>query len=398
MMNMSLKEIASKEIDAKADLIREVSRKIHDNPELGHQEHEASKLMASELKGLGYEVEMGTSGLATSFKATLKGRAGGPTIAVLAEYDALPKIGHACGHNLIAAAALGTAAGLKPVMKEIKGTVVVFGTPAEEGVVPNAGGKVIMIDEIGRADAAVMIHAGNRWGSYSSSLARESFTVEFHGKASHAGGAPEKGVNALEGVLLTFQGINALRQHLSRDIRVHGIITHGGDSPNTVPHYASAHLYVRAPTVKILAETYEKVQNCARAAATATGAKVEIKRVANPYANKIPNKTLSGVVGANMRALGVDFPEEEELMGGGASTDYGNVSQVIPALNLSVNIGEDTVLHSPEGAVATGSERAHEALLIACKALAHTAIDLFTEPSLLRRAKEEQKEKIREQS
>ncbi len=184
----------------------------------------------------------------TAFIARKKHKAG-PSIGILAEYDALPGVGHACGHNLIAASALGVAIGLDAVYKKFPGNVVIFGTPAEEGVVYNAGGKVVMLNEIIEVDASLMIHPGSSWGSYSSTNARESFMGEFHGKSSHAGAAPEKGVNALEGVLLTFQGINALRQHIDRDVRIHGIIKNGGESPNMIPKYASAHLYVRAPTM-----------------------------------------------------------------------------------------------------------------------------------------------------
>ncbi len=256
---MDFKQESSKRIDTYHDQIIDVSNKIHSEPELGHQEYKASKLLVEELKKHGYSVEYGVSGMKTAFIAK-KGK-GSPRIGVLAEYDALPGIGHACGHNLIATSALGAAIGLSEIIDKMGGTVIIYGTPAEEGVVQNAGGKVVMLDEIKKSDAAIMIHPSASWGSHSTSNARESFLVEFYGKSSHAGGAPEKGVNALDGILLTYQGINALRQHIHKDVRIHGIIKHGGDAPNIIPDYASAHLYVRAPTMPMLEETYTKVKN-----------------------------------------------------------------------------------------------------------------------------------------
>ncbi|MBD3172371.1 peptidase dimerization domain-containing protein, partial [Candidatus Bathyarchaeota archaeon] len=238
---------------------------------------------------------------------------------------------------------------------------------------------------------ALMIHPGPTWGSYSTTNARESFLVEFHGRSSHAGAAPEKGINALEGILLTFQGINALRQHLSSEVKIHGIIKHGGDAPNTIPAYASAHLYVRAPTMKMLQETYVKVKNIVKGAELQTGAKSNVTRVANTYANKIPNKILSDLFRENMLLLGIDYPEEKETKTSGASTDFGNVSQIIPALSAYINIG-DVVLHSPEGAKATGTSRAYDVMIMGSKGLAFTAIDLLTNADKLEKAKTEHKD------
>ena len=384
----SLKEKVSKEIDARRKRLIEVSMAIHDEPELGHQEFKASALLASELKELGFEVEKGTSGLPTAFKAVRRGEGEGPTVAIIAEYDALPELGHACGHNIIAASALGAGAGLSAVMDELDGTVIVFGTPAEEGYAENAGGKVIMLDEITKADVAIMIHPGSRYGVGSTSLARESFMIYFKGKAAHAGAIPERGINALEGVLLTYQGINALRQHLMRDIRIHGVIKDGGAAPNIVPETASAHFYVRAPTVEILEETLEKVKNCARGAALATGSEVSFRRVANTYANKVPNMALSEAFKVNLEALGAEFPEAAAERPG-ASTDFGTVSQAMPAATASIFIGENVALHSYDATKVTASETAHEAVIISAKGLAHTAIDALTDADLLKRIKKE---------
>ena len=391
---MNLKEKVKGTIDNESEEIIQVSKKIHSNPELGHQEYKASKLLVEELERHGYSVEYGVSGMKTAFKARIG--EGKPSIGILAEYDALPGVGHACGHNLIAASALGAAIGLAGVIEDLEGTIMIFGTPAEEGVVQNAGGKVLMLDEIRKADAALMIHPSSSWGGYGTSNARESFLVEFHGRSSHAGGAPEKGVNALDGVLLTFQAINALRQHLRPEIRIHGIIKHGGDAPNIVPDYASAHLYVRAPTMPLLEETYDKVKNIVKGAELQTGARSVITRVANTYANRIPNKTLSDAFRENMVSLGVDYPEENEPKAGGGSTDFGNVSQVMPALSAYINIG-DVVLHSPQGTVATDKDEAYEVMLLGAKGLALTAVDLITIPGLLKKSIEEQQHRVKEQ-
>jgi amidohydrolase len=387
-MSDSLKEKVSKEIDTQRERLIELSMAIHDDPELGHQEFNASELLASELEGLGFEVEKGTSGLPTAFKAVRKGKGDGPTVGIIAEYDALPELGHACGHNIIATSALGAAAGLNAVMGELDGTVIVFGTPAEEGYAENAGGKVIMLDEITKADVAIMIHPSSSYGVGATSLARESFMFYFKGKAAHAGAIPERGINALEGVLLTYQGINALRQHLRRDIRIHGVIRDGGAAPNIVPETASAHFYVRAPTVELLEETLEKVKNCARGAALATGAEVSFRQVANTYANKVPNMALSEAFKANLEALGAEFPEASSERPG-ASTDFGTVSQAMPAATASIFIGENVALHSYDATKVTASETAHEAVTISAKSLAHTVIDVLTDAALLKRIKKE---------
>ncbi|MFH0849338.1 MAG: M20 family metallopeptidase [Candidatus Bathyarchaeota archaeon] len=392
---MDFKSQVGDRIDEHRDEIVGVSRRIHEEPELGHQEYKASKLLAEELRRHGYDVKLGVSGMETAFIAS-RGKKKGPTVGIMAEYDALPGIGHACGHNLIATSALGAAIGLAAVADDLPGNVVIYGVPAEEGVVKNAGGKVVMLDEIGKADAAIMIHPSSLWGSYGTSNARESFMVEFYGKSSHAGAAPEKGVNALEGVLLTFQGVNALRQHISRDVRIHGIIKHGGDSPNTVPDYASAHLYVRAPTLPMMREHYAKVENIVKGAELATGARSKVTRVANTYANTIPSKTLTDVFRENMGLAGVEYPEETEVRQSGGSTDFGNVSQVIPALSAYINIGP-VVLHSPEGTAMTATPQAHEAMINAAKGLAYTAVDLITRPELLKKAEEEHQRRLREQ-
>lgn len=382
-----MKEQVSEEIDSLKNRIIEISDTIHDEPELGYKEFKASELLTSELQKFGFVVEKGVAGLPTSFKATHEGTKRGIIVAILAEYDALPELGHACGHNIIAAAAVGAAMGLNKVMRDIKGTLIIFGTPAEEGYTENAGGKIVMLDEIKKSDVALMIHPGSRYRVGSTSLAREAFEISFQGQSSHAGASPEKGINALEGIILTFQGINSLRQHIPRDVRIHGIITEGGVSPNIVPDKASAILYVRAPNMQILDAIVKKVQDCARGASLATGAQVTFRNTANTYINRKPNRVLSKIAMQNLQLLGIDILDDATQVSGG-STDFGNVSQVIPAISVGISIGSNVVLHSPEATIATSSPEAHKALIIASKLLAYTAIDLFTDPSLKTKVKE----------
>jgi len=387
-----LKEMICSIIDSMRERLIEISSEIHKNPELGFKEYKASKLLASELGKHGFKVEMGICGLPTAFKATYYGRGNGPKIAFLAEYDALPKLGHACGHNIIGTSAIGAAIALSKVMENFNGEIIVFGTPAEEGYVENAGGKVIMLDEIAKADVALMIHPSDTNSVACSSLAREAFRIEFFGKAAHAAGAPHKGVNALEALILTFVSINALRQHLKKDAMIHGIIEKGGDAPNIVPDYASGRFYARAETVEYLMEVVEKIKKCAEGAALQTGAKMKFTKTANTYANIIPNEVLAKIAFKNFKFLGVEFESIEELSKrrGKGSTDFGNVSQLIPAIEILIKIcPEGTPGHSAEFAKAAGSELGHEGLIVGVKVLALTALDLIINPKLIDEAKKE---------
>lgn len=396
---MDLKQVICNIIDEMRDRLIEISDTIHRNPELGFQEYMASKLLAGELEKHGFKVELGICNLPTAFKAVFKGRAEGPKIALLAEYDALPKLGHACGHNLIGTAAIGAAVALSKVMSELSGELIVFGTPAEEGYVENAGGKVLMIDEISRADVALMMHPSDANYVGYSSLAREAFRIEFFGKAAHAAGAPHKGINALEALILTFVSINALRQHLKKDAMIHGIIEKGGEAPNIVPDYASGRFYARAASIEYLMEVVEKIKRCAEGAALQTGASMKFTKTANTYANLIPNDTLIKLVQKNFELLGVEMESIDEIRKrkGLGSSDFGNVSQVIPSVEVRVSlVPSGTPGHSIEFARAAGSEAGHKALILGAKILAMTALDLFLNPDLIERAKMELKKRKEE--
>jgi amidohydrolase len=330
------------------------------------------------LEENGFAVERGVGGLPTSFVATLAAQQAGPTVAFLAEYDALPGLGHACGHNLIGTASVGAALAVQSVLPELAGTVQVIGTPGEEG----GGGKVYLVDAgaFDGVDAAMMIHPSSRSMTRRSSLTSYKVSIEFFGKAAHAAAKPDEGINALEAMILTFNGINAVRQHLRDDARVHGVITHGGEAPNIVPDYTAARFYVRAADTSYAEQVLERVRACAEGAGQATGARLEFKEYAPRYETMIPNARLADLMEANMTALGIEVaaPAADERMG---SSDMGNVSQVVPALHPYIAIGPDEMGgHTVAFREAAASPAGHEGMVRAAKAMAMTAVDLLAAP------------------
>lgn len=373
------------EVEARqAELIR-LSDAIHATPELGFEEFKSAAMLTAMLEENGFAVERGVAELETAFIGTLSGRPGGPVIAILAEYDALRGLGHACGHNIIAASAVGAGLALKPLLPDLPGTVQVIGTPAEEG----GGGKAIMVDAgiFEHVDAAMMIHPSSQDMLGRGALTAYGLGIEFHGQAAHAAAAPDMGINALDAVLLTFSGINALRQHVRDDVRIHGIVRHGGDAANIVPEYASAEFIVRAADTPYASEVLEKVKACAEGAARATGARLEFKQMGPRYDARLPNPTMIALFKENLEALG----REPQVATGGermGSSDIGNVSQVVPTIHPYISIGpEDLPGHTNEFREASASEAGHAGLIVAAKALAMTALDLLAEPARLEEAK-----------
>ncbi|MFA6654289.1 MAG: M20 family metallopeptidase [Bacillota bacterium] len=387
-----LKKKAMDAIDQLEETLISISDQMYHEPELGHQEFKSSRLLTDFLEKHGFEVETGICGMPTSFRATMRGKAHGPTVAILAEYDALPGIGHGCGHNIIGTAAVGAGAALASVIDEIPGTILILGTPAEEGAVDNAGGKAIMVEcgVFDNVDAAMMIHPSQVDMVMVSSNARVALEISFYGKSAHAAGAPYEGINALDAAILTFNGWNALRQHLKEDARIHGVITKGGEAPNIIPDYAEIRMYVRAKEMDYLKEIEEKVRNCAKGAALATGADVKFKYTAKPYANMVTNRTLANVFARNLESLGRKVLDPGETSGAG-STDMGNVSQVVPSIHAYMGICQPgtATSHSREFAEATVSPMGHKAILDGAKALAATTIDVLCTPDLLDAIKEE---------
>jgi amidohydrolase len=367
-------------VDRLEPLLRDVSREIFEHPELKHEEVLASRLLAGELEKAGFDVELGVAGLDTAIRAVHPAVSDGPTVAILGEYDALPDIGHACGHNLIAAGALGAVLALGSIKSELPGTLVFFGTPAEEG----GGGKVTMVEAglFDDVDAAMMFHPSGHTMIGRGSLAVTEVRIEFHGKPAHASGSPEKGINALDAVIQTFNGINALRQHIKDGARIHGIIRHGGVKPNIVPEYASAEFYVRAQQNAYRDELLKTLKKCAEGAAMATGARLEWSEVGHAYQAMKPNKAIGEVFLRHLVDCGIPHnPQKDNAMG---STDMGDVTQAVPGIHPYVQIADEEVAgHSREFADASGSERGQRGMLAAAKALAMTAVDLFTQEDLL---------------
>jgi amidohydrolase len=366
-------------IDDLQTALIDLSRRIHRNPEIKFEEHRASRWLSDAAKEAGFRVEKPIGGLDTAFRASYTGAGEGLTLAFLAEYDALPKLGHGCGHNLIGPASLGAALGMQTEMDDLPGSIQLIGTPGEEG----GGGKVILAEAgvFDQVDVAMMFHPSGKTILWKHALARRKLFVEFFGKAAHAAAFPEKGISALDATLLTFQNINALREHIVDSSRVHGIITHGGDAPNVVPDYSSCLFYVRAFDDAYCDELLEKVKNCARGAALVTGARVEMD-IQGAYKSLRPSMPLAQAFKRNLEALGWTFDEVNPARGIG-STDMGDVSHITPSLHPYLSIGpRDLVGHSTEFAAAAASREGFEAMMTAAKGMAATAVDVLLQPEL----------------
>lgn len=372
-------------IDAMKDELVELANKLHNNPETKFVEYKASKWLREAAERGGFEAQQPVGELDTAFKATFHGEAG-PTIAFLSEYDALPGLGHACGHNLIGTASLGAAIGMVKGLDSIPGTIQLIGTPGEEG----GGGKVILADAgvFDGVDVAMMFHPSGQTVLYKYALARRKLKIEFFGKAAHSAGCPEKGRNALEATLLTFASINSLRQHMISSSRIHGIITDGGKAPNIVPDYSASLFYVRAMDDNYCDDLLERVEDCAQSAAIATGTEVQME-MQGAYKTLITNMTLAETFKQNLEQLGWQFdnvPPDQSI----GSTDMANVSHVVPAIHPYLSIGpEDLAGHSTEFAAAAASDKGHQAMITAAKAMAMTAVDILFRPSLLAKIRNE---------
>jgi amidohydrolase len=380
----TLKDSVIKEVEVQHRRLCDLSLKIHASPELGFKEVKASARLTRYLEENGFAIERGICELATAFRGSYgKGK---PALAILAEYDALPQLGHACGHNLIAGCAVGAAVASKPAIDQCGGSVLVIGTPAEELY----GGKVIMAERgvFDKLDAAMMVHPGTHDSATTQALACIGLEVEFFGKAAHAAAHPETGINALEAMLLSFAAINSLRQHIRDKARLHGIITDGGEAPNVVPAHSAGSFLVRAEDEAYLEELKKKVLNCFVGAAAATGARLEYRWGEVLYAPLRNNLTLAKLFQQNMNSLGRQMPlTSSEGMG---STDMGNVSQLVASIHPTVAIApEGVVEHSPEFAKAAASPAGLKGMFDAAKALAMTVADLVASPETMASVKKE---------
>ena len=370
----------SKEIEAVSDF-------IFNNPELGDEEYISSKYLVDKMKEYGFNTVYPYCNLDTAFRAEL-GDESGPTIAFLAEYDALPGYGenkepaHACGHNWIAASTLGACIVLSKLKENFKGKIVLIGTPAEE----STGGKCDLVkagafDDI---DVCYQMHIESFNNVNCKALAMDSLEFSFEGVAAHAASHPHMGVNALDAVQLTFAGINALRQHVTPDVRIHGIVSNGGDAPNIVPEKAACKFYIRASERSYLNELTEKVINCAKGAELMTGAKLSYRYFENSFDNIINNKVLQDITKKNLVQVGItDILEGKE--GPVGSTDIGNVSQVCPTMytEIALDINPMVYVHEEAFLNYANSKEAYDKLHKSVKAMVGCALEIYLQDGLL---------------
>jgi amidohydrolase len=374
------------EVDRRAGLLVDVSRQIHAHPELCFEERFAHDLLAGVLEDAGLQVTRSAHGVETAFEA--RAGATGPTVAVLCEYDALPGIGHACGHNVIAAAGLGAGLAAAALADTLGGRVVVVGSPAEEG----GGGKVPLIDggAFAGVDAALMVHPADADLLSMDVVALHQAHVTYTGEAAHAAAAPHKGRNALDAAVLGYVNVAALRQHIEAGERIHGIITEGGDKPNIVPARTRAEWIVRSTTVSRLEDLKVRFLACLQAGADAAGCTMAVEWIDPIYADMIDNQALAERYRANAEALGrvVRAPSATSRVVG--STDMGNVSYAVPSIHPMIQVAPPGVpIHTPAFAGFAGGPEGDRAVVDGAKALAFTLADVWLDGRLAGLARSE---------
>ena len=360
------------EVDRLAPTLIEVSHSIWDRPELCFEERHAHDLLCDVLESEGVSVTRSAHGLPTAFRADVGER--GPVIAVCCEYDALPDIGHACGHNVIAAAGLGAGLAAATVAGELGGRLRILGTPAEEG----GGGKEFMLRDgaFDGVDAAMMVHPADHDLPTLTTLAIHGLEVRYEGAASHAASAPQLGRNALDAAVLGYVNVAALRQHIRTDERVHGIFTEAGERPNIVPRRAAASWYVRAGDTDALEQLKARVLTALQAGADAAGCTMTHRWVDPPYRELVDDADLLSVYRANSEALGRPFADPDVAGRVTGSTDMGNVSHAVPSIHPLVAVAPPGVsIHTPEFAGHARSEAGDRAVLHGARAMAATIVD-----------------------
>ncbi|MBI3399328.1 MAG: M20 family metallopeptidase [Deltaproteobacteria bacterium] len=369
-------------LDGLKDRLFSLSCDFYHNPETGLKEYKTSVACTSILEEFGFKVDKGVAGMETAFKAHFGN--GRPAISLLVEMDALPQIGHGCGHNISGVASVCAAIAVSELIPKIGGSAVVLGTPAEEiGV-----GKIAMIKAgiFNGLDVAMMVHPSSKRMVSRIFLGLIRLNLNFKGKPSHASAYPEEGINALDAVIQTFHSISALRQQLRSDVRIHGIITDGGAAPNIIPEKASASFYVRAKDMNELYSVKEKVLNCARGAALATGCQLTIEEGADMNAPLKINKAFADIYRRQMEFLGLredDFPMDKNA----GSSDIGNVSQVLPTIHPHILLRRGINIHTREFADATITEDGKNAIMEGARCLALTAAELIMDKEVLEKVK-----------
>lgn len=378
---MDNKQAARERLSQARSKLVDLSHRIHAHPELGFEEEQACGWLAEMLDEAGFTVKTGICDLPTAFSATA---GSGPLhIGIMAEYDCLPGIGHACGHNLIAAMSLGAALAAARVADDAGLSITVFGTPAEE--VGNAGGKVLLLERGAFADmhAAMMVHPAPVDFVQPKLLATSMFDVNYTGKAAHAAAFPELGINAADALTVAQTSIGLLRQHIRQTDRIHGICTHGGDAPNIVPAHTAARYNVRGETVEQMEELRVKVRHCFEAGALATGSKLEIKGGDKPYTEMRHDSDMAEIYRRNAVALGRDLAAPESVARFSASTDMGNVSLALPSIHPMIGIDSlPAANHQPEFTAHCVSPAAGQAVWDGALGLAWTIIDVAADRKL----------------
>lgn len=366
----------------------QLSYSIYNAPELGGREEKACAWHTELLRKHGFSVETPFSGVPTGFKAVYDSKKPGLSIAFLAEYDALPGIGHGCAHNLLGTVSTGAGIALRRIIDGLGGRVIVFGTPAEE----TNGAKVIYAEngEFNGVDIAMIAHPGSRNTKSASSLALEPVQFEFFGKTSHAASSPEEGVNALDAALVTMTAVNALREHIRSDSRVHGIVANGGEAANIVPEYSKLQYYVRSTKKAYNQELLERIKNCARAGALASGCELKISKFEYSYDNLVTNETLSDTF--NKAIFEIAGIVMEEPPKSAASLDTGQVSQICPAIHPDFDITQrnaSVMCHSRELADATITDFAKQQMRHVISAFTLTAAEIMENPELYNKIRQE---------
>ncbi len=371
----------------KGDL-KELTMNIYNNPEIGLTETKACKWQKELLEKYGFEVETPYAGFDTAYRAVYKGKKTGPKIAMLAEYDALPGLGHGCGHNLIAMVGVGAGIAMREFADEYGGEIYVFGTPAEE----NLGGKVQMSEQgaFDDMDVAMMAHPAGVNLDCSNTMAINAYQISFYGKTAHAAGAPHEGINALDAMINLFNLINAMRQETTPDTRIHGIIKKGGEAPNIIPDYTESLFYVRTNRYADLLKVCDRVEACAKGAALATGCRYTMEFAEGNYKDTCSNLTLAELNAQQMEKLGVPMKRTKGKYIPGSS-DLGDVSYHCPSIQSSFDItgGRKYNAHTVEFAECAGSEEGIEASFAVIEGFVMTAIELMTDPSHLEAIKDE---------
>ena len=386
---MDPKTAVTEHIDGVAPGLIDISHKMYEHPELAFEEVRSAEWLTEALEAGGMQVERKAYGLDTAFRAVAGAKEGtAPHFIICAEYDALPEIGHACGHNIIGTSAVGAGLALAQIADDLGITVTVLGTPAEE----SGGGKIELLDAgaFEGADVALMVHPAPMDVVDWPTLAWAQVEVTFHGKESHASAFPEQGLNALDAMTISYTAIGALRQHIAPTERIHGIITHGGDAPNIVPKMTKGRYFVRARTAADLIPLKERVTRCLQAGALATGCEAELKWFGRDYDQVVTNPTMASIYDTNLSAIGrTGFPRSmvEKFAG---STDMGNVSKALPSIHPVMGIDSlPAVNHQADFAAATIKPAGDKAITDAAKVMAWTVIDLATTSGALERAKNE---------